>query len=309
MKGRGTMARTHEDNASGGMGYGRFAAMILTSTVVMFGLMYLNTYLISHVFWSETRAYMALLMGATMSIIMLAFMLGMYSNKGINIAIFGGAAIAFAASLWLVRSQVTVGDASYMRAMIPHHSIAIMTSSRANISDPRVRKLADEIIYAQDKEIAEMRFLIADIEANGDARPTAEGGASEVVPLEEALSSAEIAILDPEFLTDADIAQAFPDGATCTFNYTETSPPVVATGPDGEALVKISGDLVQLGAAEAGALTTGPTLVADGITMSIGTPEGGEPLDATAGLQDADLILELDAGLRAGYRGYFGCGA
>ena len=138
--------------------------MIATSTVVMFILMYLNTYLLSHVFWSETRAYMALLMGATMAIIMLAFMLSMYSNKSINTAIFAGAALAFAGSLWLVRSQVTVGDTSYMRAMIPHHSIAIMTSSRAEISDPRVRKLADEIVYAQDKEIAEMRYLINEIE-------------------------------------------------------------------------------------------------------------------------------------------------
>lgn len=60
------------------MSYWRFAAMIATSTVVMFGLMYLNTYLLTHVFWSETRAYMALLMGATMAIIMLAFMLSMY---------------------------------------------------------------------------------------------------------------------------------------------------------------------------------------------------------------------------------------
>ena len=92
------------------MSYWRFAAMIATSTVVMFGLMYLNTYLISHVFWSETRAYMALLMGATMAIIMLAFMLSMYSSKAINTAIFAGAAIAFAGSLWLVRSQATVGE-------------------------------------------------------------------------------------------------------------------------------------------------------------------------------------------------------
>lgn len=126
------------------MTYIRFFAMIATSTVVMFILMYLNTYLLSHIFWSETRAYMAVLMGATMSIIMLGFMLSMYSSKAINAAIFIGGAVVFAGSLWLVRSQVTVGDTSYMRAMIPHHSIAIMTSSRANISDPRVRKLADD---------------------------------------------------------------------------------------------------------------------------------------------------------------------
>jgi uncharacterized protein (DUF305 family) len=128
--------------------YSRFFAMIATSTVVMFGLMYLNTYLISHVYWSETRAWMAVLMGATMAIVMLSFMLSMYKNRALNAAIFAGAAILFAVSLWLVRSQVTIGDRAYMSAMIPHHSIAVMTSGRADISDPRVRKLADEIIFA-----------------------------------------------------------------------------------------------------------------------------------------------------------------
>ncbi|WP_109464885.1 DUF305 domain-containing protein [Albibacillus kandeliae] len=147
------------------MSYGRFAAMIATSTVIMFGLMYLNTYALNHIFFSETRAYMALLMGAVMAVIMLAFMLSMYRNPTANIAIFAGAILVFAASLFLVRSQETVDDVSYMRAMIPHHSIAIMTSRRAHISDPRVRELADGIIQAQVKEIAEMKALIADLEA------------------------------------------------------------------------------------------------------------------------------------------------
>jgi uncharacterized protein (DUF305 family) len=146
------------------MSYWRFAAMIATSTVVMFGLMYLNTYAFEHVFWSETRAWMALVMGATMAVIMLGFMLNMYKKRMVNLAIFAGAIVVFALALWLVRSQVTVDDAEYMEAMIPHHSIAIMTSKRAQISDPRVRKLADEIIEAQEREIAEMRFLINDLE-------------------------------------------------------------------------------------------------------------------------------------------------
>lgn len=138
--------------------------MIATSSVVMLGLMYLNTYSLDHVFWSETRFYMAILMGATMAIVMLAFMFGMYKNKKVNIGIFVGSAIVFAMSLFLVRSQQTVDDVSWMKAMIPHHSIAILTSERANISDPRVRKLADEIIEAQRKEIAEMKQLIAELE-------------------------------------------------------------------------------------------------------------------------------------------------
>ena len=157
------------------MSYWRFFAMIITSTVVMFGLMYLNTYAIDHVFFSETRSYMALYMGAVMAVIMLAFMLGMYRNRGVNIAIFAGSALVFAVSLFLVRSQSTVDDTAWMRAMIPHHSIAILTSERANISDPRVRKLADDIIEAQRLEIDEMKALIADLEGGPAATPEIDG--------------------------------------------------------------------------------------------------------------------------------------
>lgn len=144
--------------------YWRFAAMIATSTVVMFGLMYLNTYAVEHVFWSETRTWMALLMGAVMAMIMLSFMLNMYQNKRINIAIYIGSVVVFALTLWLIRSQATVSDTDYMKAMIPHHSIAILTSERAQITDPRVRKLAEDIVEAQRREISEMKYLITDLE-------------------------------------------------------------------------------------------------------------------------------------------------
>lgn len=144
--------------------YLRFGAMIGTSTLVMLGLMYLNTYEFGHVTFSETRTYMALIMGAAMATVMLGFMLRMYTNRRLNRAIFVGSALVFAGALWLVRSQTTVDDVSYMKAMIPHHSIAILTSERARITDPRVRELADEIIEAQRREIAEMKALIRDLE-------------------------------------------------------------------------------------------------------------------------------------------------
>lgn len=144
--------------------YLRFAAMIATSTVVMFGLMYLNTYQFEHVFFSETRLYMALLMGATMAIVMLSFMWHMYSERRVNVAIYVVSAVVFATSLWLVRSQVTVDQVSYMRAMIPHHSIAILTSERATLDDPRVQELAREIIAAQRREIDEMSALIEELD-------------------------------------------------------------------------------------------------------------------------------------------------
>ena len=147
------------------MKYSRFGLMILASTTLMFGLMYLNNYALDHIYFSETRFYMALVMGASMAAVMLLFMLKMYSNKTANVAILAAAVLTFSGALWLVRSQSTVEDVSWMKAMIPHHSIAILTSSRAEISDPRVRDLADRIIKAQESEIAEMKKLIAELEA------------------------------------------------------------------------------------------------------------------------------------------------
>ncbi len=149
--------------------------MIATSTIIMYGLMYLNTWDSSHVWFSQTRMWMALYMGAAMAVVMLAFMLSMYTNRKANIAILVGSVIAFSAGLYLVRSQDTVGDVAWMKAMIPHHSIAIMTSTRANISDPRVRDLADEIIEAQKREIAEMEALIADLNGGPSATPEIDG--------------------------------------------------------------------------------------------------------------------------------------
>jgi len=148
------------------MSYFRFAAMIATSTIAMFGLMYLNTFALDHVWFSETRFWMAFVMGAAMAIIMLGFMWSMYQNKRANVAIILLGVAVFAGALWLVRSQETVSDVAYMKAMIPHHSIAIMTSERAHIRDARVRKLADAIIAAQVREIGEMEQLIADLEQN-----------------------------------------------------------------------------------------------------------------------------------------------
>ncbi|MBI1302044.1 MAG: DUF305 domain-containing protein [Alphaproteobacteria bacterium] len=164
--------------------YTRFFAMIGTSTAVMLGLMYLNTYALDHVFWSETRLYMAFIMGAAMAVVMLSFMLGMYKNKGKNMLIYVGSVIVFALALFLVRSQTTVADSSYMSAMIPHHSIAVLTSERAGIEDMRVRELADNIIKAQRKEIKEMEWLIDDIKANGKVTTETEKQARPVPKFE-----------------------------------------------------------------------------------------------------------------------------
>ncbi|NVD96200.1 DUF305 domain-containing protein [Enterococcus faecium] len=137
--------------------YWKFLLMIGVSTVVMFGMMYLNVYALDHIFFSRTRVFMALMMGAVMAVIMLLFMWKMYENKKINVMILAASLLVFAGSLFMVRSQTTVNDTAWMKAMIPHHSIAILTSKRADLKDPEVKKLAEEIIQAQEEEIDKMK--------------------------------------------------------------------------------------------------------------------------------------------------------
>jgi len=173
--------------------YLKFAAMIATSMVVMFLLMYLNTYELSHVHWSQTRFYMTFIMGGAMAIVMLLFMLGMYRNKAVNIGILLVGAAMIIGALFLVRTQTPIADKSYMRAMIPHHSIAILTSEQAHIRDARVRELADGIIKAQRKEIKEMEWLIEDIRKNGAATTQAEAQARPVPDFEGRLNPQQVA--------------------------------------------------------------------------------------------------------------------
>ena len=157
-------ANNQNDNNNQMNPYLKFTLMILTSTVVMFIMMYFNTYQWDHIYFSETRAYMALYMGAVMAIIMLAFMGNMYKKTKLNLLVYGISVVLFAVGLWGVRSQQTVDQVDWMQAMIPHHSIAILTSTRADIKDPRVRDLADGIIKTQKEEIAEMEALVEELQ-------------------------------------------------------------------------------------------------------------------------------------------------
>lgn len=149
--------------------------MIATSMMAMFFLMYTHSYqIIDHFWFSETRLFMTLIMGGAMIIIMLLYMLHMYENRSKNLAILALGVVLIAACIWLVRSQITVSDVDYMEGMIPHHSIAILTSDRSQIKDVRVRELADKIIKAQRREIMEMQWLIKDIRENGIIETEAE---------------------------------------------------------------------------------------------------------------------------------------
>jgi hypothetical protein len=150
------------------MSWGRFAAMIAASTVIMFFLMYQLVYAADHATFSLNRLLSAVIMGAVMTGVMLGFMWKMYEGQGMKVAILGVAVVAAVTLLATNRSQALVGDTAFMKAMIPHHSIAINNARKARISDPRVRELADKIITSQVREIAEMKILIRDIDANGE---------------------------------------------------------------------------------------------------------------------------------------------
>ncbi|WKX77911.1 DUF305 domain-containing protein [Zobellia laminariae] len=145
--------------------YRKFVLMLVASFIAMYITMYLNTYAIDHVYFSLTRFYMSCLGISAMAIIMFVAMRNMYKNQKKNIAIVLGSITLFVTALTLVRAQAPiVGDVLWMKAMIPHHSIAILTSERANIQDPEVKALADDIIKAQKKEIEEMKAMIKRLE-------------------------------------------------------------------------------------------------------------------------------------------------
>ena len=161
--------------------YLRFAAMILTAMVVMYWVMFVGSWEWSHIRFSQSRVFMAITMGGTMVLVMLAWMLNMYKNTKANIAIVGAGILLIAGGVFLDRSQITVNDTAFMNAMIPHHSLAITRSERAQIQDLRVCQLAVEIIEAQKREILEMNWLINDIQTNGIATTPGEA-ASRAAP-------------------------------------------------------------------------------------------------------------------------------
>lgn len=164
--------------------YIRFAAMILTAMVVMYWVMFVGSWEWGHVRFSESRVFMTLTMGGTMVLIMLGWMLSMYKNTKANIAIITVGVLLIGGGVFLDRSQITVDDTAFMRAMIPHHSLAITRAERAQIQDVRVCELAVEISEAQRREILEMDWLIRDIERNGVAA-TPEQAQTRPVPVFE----------------------------------------------------------------------------------------------------------------------------
>jgi uncharacterized protein (DUF305 family) len=147
-------------SAMQGMSYSKFIVMLLVSFFIMYFVMFLNMDKFSHYHTSITRIYMALLMVAPMAVVMMVMMGKMYPNKKINTGIVLAGIVVFIGALAALRTQTPIGDVQYMKAMIPHHSSAIMVSKHANLQDPEVKKLSEQIIQSQEKEIAEMETMI-----------------------------------------------------------------------------------------------------------------------------------------------------
>jgi hypothetical protein len=148
--------------------YVKFAIMMGTSFIIMYVVMFLNADMFDHVMLSHTRTYMTVLMVAPMAFTMLLFMWGMYTNKKMNFIILGLSVIFFVITLVGLRQQTFVGDEQWMKAMIPHHSSAIMVSQKAHLKDPEAIKLAEEIIEAQEREIAKMKKMIHRLEQSNE---------------------------------------------------------------------------------------------------------------------------------------------
>lgn len=166
--------------------YVRFGAMIVTAMVVMYWVMFVGSYRLDHVRFSESRVFMAVTMGGTMGLVMLGWMLNMYRNRKGNVVIVVASLVLLGGGVFLDRSQATVQDVGWMKAMIPHHSLAITRSERAEITDARVCELAKAISEAQRREILEMEWLINDIQENGDAATAQEAAQREVPEFEVA---------------------------------------------------------------------------------------------------------------------------
>jgi hypothetical protein len=151
-------SRAKKDEMKGS--YAKFALMTAISFVIMYAVMFFNVSEFDHIYLSLNRFYMTLLMVAPMSVLMMALMGGMYRSKRANTGIIAAGIVIFIVAFVCLRTQAFVGNRQYMRAMIPHHSSAILTSRRADLQNAEVKKLSQEIIESQEREIAEMKQLL-----------------------------------------------------------------------------------------------------------------------------------------------------
>jgi Domain of unknown function (DUF305) len=141
--------------------YVHLAIMIALSFISMYALMYALVDRFANVYSNLNQFYMAGLMTAPMVVIELALMGSMYKNKTGNIAIVAISVVALGAFFLGIRQQAAIDDKSFLRSMIPHHAGAILMCERAPIQDAEIKKLCSEIISSQQREIDQMKSMLA----------------------------------------------------------------------------------------------------------------------------------------------------
>lgn len=118
----------------------------------------------SNVIPNINQFYMAGLMTMPMIILEIAIMGGMYMKKKLNVAIILAGIVGLAAFFFCIREQAAVGDRQFLKSMIPHHAAAILMVEKASLNDPEIKKLAQDIITAQQAEIAQMKAKLKEME-------------------------------------------------------------------------------------------------------------------------------------------------
>ena len=152
------MEAHHKSSGSGV--YARFAIELTADFAVMYLVMYAMIATLNNFFLNLNNVYMTMMMVAPMSIIMLVSMRSMFPSRRINWTIAAVAVVAFASSFYGMRTQAAINDREFLRAMIPHHSGAILMCEQASLTNPQVIELCGEIVPAQQEEIARMKVLL-----------------------------------------------------------------------------------------------------------------------------------------------------
>jgi len=154
------MTSAHDMKAMKGS-YRSFAIELTLDFIIMYLVMYTMIATLDHFYINLNNVYMTLMMVSPMALLMLIFMRSMYPSRRANLLIGGGAALVFALSFYGMRTQAAVGDAEFLKSMIPHHSGAILMCREASLTDPEVLALCEEIVVAQEREIAQMKAILA----------------------------------------------------------------------------------------------------------------------------------------------------
>ena len=146
-----------QDNSA----YASMALQTTISGVVMYLVMFVMIDNTASFYNNLNMFYMTLMMVAPMVVLMVLAMKHMFPSKALNALVVLGAIVVFFGAFALIRTQTTIGDRGFLRSMIPHHSGAILMCGEANLTDPEIKKLCEEIIRSQQREIDQMKSILA----------------------------------------------------------------------------------------------------------------------------------------------------